>query len=123
MIDIHFALSLFHLFIVVPFLMYIFIQRAATPAVVYNIVFIVGLFVLVYQTYKAMLRYSANSSSLWINLIHIFLIAPLLIYIGYNAKKSPRPAYELLGLITFAAFGYHLYSLVKLTQVIDESDD
>ena len=123
MIDIHFALALFHLFIVVPFLMYIFVQRAATPDFIYNILFLIGLFILVYHTYKAMLRYSANSSSLWINLIHVILVAPLLIYIGYNTKKTPRPAYELLGLITFAAFGYHLYSLVKLTQVTGEEDD
>jgi len=122
MIDIHFALSIFHLLFVVPFFLYIFIQRAATPDFIYNILFVVGLFVLVYQTYKALLRYSTNSSSLWINLIHIFLIAPLIIYIGFNAKKTPRAAYELLGLTTFAAAGYHLFNLIKLTQVIDEND-
>jgi len=117
MIDTHFILAIFHLFIVVPFLLYIFIQRAATPDYIYNILLIVGLFILVFHTYKALLRYSANSIYLWINLIHIILIAPLLIYIGFNAKKVSSPAYELLGLLTFAAFGYHLYSLVKITQL------
>jgi hypothetical protein len=122
MIDPHVILSLFHLFIVVPFFLYIFIQRAATPDFVYNILFVVGLFVLVYQTYKALLRYSTKSSSLWINLIHIFYIAPLIIYIGFNAKKTPRAAYELLGIITFGAAGYHLYNIIKYSQIVDEDD-
>lgn len=45
-----------------------------------------------------------------------------MIYIGYMSKKTPRPAYELLGLITFAALGYHLYSVVLMTQIHNEDD-
>lgn len=115
--DPHFVIALFHIIFVVPFLGYIFIQRAATPDYIYNILFFVGLFVLVYHTYKALLKISTGSTSLWISLIHVLLIAPLMIYIGYYSKKTPRSAYELLGLTTFAALGYHLYSLILLTQV------
>jgi hypothetical protein len=122
MIDTHFVLALFHIFIVVPFFLYIFIQRAATPEYIYNILFFVGLFILVYHTYKALLKYSTNSLSLWINLIHIFIIAPLLIYIGYYGKKTNRAAYELLGLTTFAALGYHLFNLIKVSQIVDLDD-
>lgn len=116
--DPHFVIALFHILAVVPFLGYIFIQRAATPEYIYNILFFIGLFVLVYHSYKAMLRIKAQSSSLWISLIHVLLFAPLMIYIGYMSKKTPRPAYELLGLTTFAALGYHTYNMVLLTQVI-----
>lgn len=122
MVDVHMILALFHLFIVVPFFLYIFIQRAATPDYIYKILFVVGLFVLIYQLYKAFLRYNAKSSSLWINLIHVLIVAPLIIYIGFESKKTPRAAYELLGLVTFAAAGYHLFNLVKMTQVIDDDD-
>jgi len=117
--DITFIIGIFHIFIIVPFLGYIFIQRAATPDYIYNILFFLGLFILVYHTYKALLRYTSMSPLLWVNLIHIFIIAPLLVYIGYFGKKTNRAAYELLGLITFAAFGYHLFNLVKATQIID----
>ena len=122
MIDTHFIIALFHIFIVVPFFMYIFVQRGATPEYIYNILFFVGLFILVYHTYKSLLRYSTNSLSLWINLIHVFIIAPLSIYIGYYGKKTNRSAYELLGLITFAALGYHLFTIVKISQVVDLDD-
>ena len=117
--DPHFILSLFHIIFVVPFLGYIFIQRAATPDFIYNIIFFVGLFVLVYHSYKALIRLRASSSSLWISLIHVLLFAPLMIYIGYFSKKTPRAAYELLGMTTFAALGYHLYSLIVMTQVVN----
>lgn len=115
--DPHFILALFHIICVVPFLGYVFIQRAATPEYIYNILFFVGLFVLVYHAYKALLKISTKSSSLWVSLIHVLLFAPLMIYIGYYSKKTPRAAYEMLGLITFAALGYHLYTLILLTQV------
>ena len=67
-------------------------------------------------------KYTANSQTLYINLIHVFLFAPLIIYIGYNAKKTPRSAYEMLGLITFSALGYHIYNMIVLTQIIDVDD-
>jgi hypothetical protein len=116
--DPHFIIALFHILVVVPFLGYIFVQRAATPEYIYNILFFVGIFVLVYHFYKAVLRIKSQSSALWISLIHVLLFAPLMIYIGYKSKKTPRYAYELLGLTTFSALGYHLYSIVLMTQVI-----
>ena len=119
MIDTHFVLALFHIIFIIPFFLYIFIQRAATPDYIYNILFFAGLFILVFHTYKGLVRYSTNSLSLWINLIHIFIIAPLIIYIGYHGKKTNRSAYELLALITFGALGYHLYSLVKISQIVE----
>lgn len=110
--DTHFLIALFHLVFVVPLFGYIFYQKAATSDWLYTFIFFLGLFVLVYHSLKAVYKYLAKSSSLWVNLIHIFLVAPLLIYIGYNNKKTPRPAYELLGLATFAVGGYHLYSII-----------
>jgi len=120
--DVHFILALFHIFLVVPFLGYIFINRAATPDYIYNILFFVGIFVLIYHIYKSLAKFSINSQTLWINVFHVLLVAPLLIYIGYNEKKTPRAAYELLGLLTSAALGYHLYNLILLSQVVDVDD-
>lgn len=49
------------------------------------------------------------------------MVAPLLIYIGIKQKETPRPAYELLALVSFAALGYHMYSLVLQANVTDDS--
>ena len=52
-----------------------------------------------------------GDSSLWVNLIHMLVVAPLLLWIGYYGKETSRAAYELLLMTGFAALGYHLYSL------------
>lgn len=123
MIDPHFIISIFHIFFVVPLFGYIFLQRAATPDWVYNLLFFLGLFVLVYHAMKSVYKFTAKSSSVWVNLIHVILIAPLMIYVGYNAKKTPRPAYELLGLATFSALGYHVFNVIRMLQTHDDSSD
>jgi len=49
--------------------------------------------------------------------IHVLLIAPLLLYIGYHQKETPRQAYEMLLLLAFGALGYHLFSLVRMLDI------
>jgi hypothetical protein len=70
----------------------------------------------VYHAYKAISRLIAASPVVWINLIHVLLVAPLLIWIGYYAKRTERPAYDMLLIAAFGAFGYHLYKLVVMSQ-------
>ena len=53
-----------------------------------------------------------GSSSLWVNLIHMFLVAPLLLWIGYHGKNTGRAAFEMLLMLAFTALGYNLYGLV-----------
>ena len=118
--DPHFIIALFHILFVVPFFFYIFYNRSATPDYIYNILFFVGLFVLVYHIYKTVVKLSLGSKSLWVNIIHVLFVAPLMIYIGYEAKKTPRAGYELLGLITFAALGYHLYNTIMMLNVVHD---
>lgn len=118
--DPHFIIALFHIFLVVPFFFYIFYNRSATQDFIFNILFFVGLFVLVYHIYKSAIKLSSGSKSLWVNLTHVLIIAPIMIYIGYEAKKTPRAAYELLGLITFAALGYHIYNIIMMLNVHHE---
>lgn len=107
-----------HIFVIVPFLGYIVYQKAGTPEWVYSLLFGIGLFVLAYHSYKSLVRWMAKSPSLWINLFHVILVAPLLIYIGYLGKKTPRAGYELLAIMTFGALGYHLYNLILITQTL-----
>jgi hypothetical protein len=106
--------------LIVPFFFYVFYNRASNPEWVYTTIFVLGLFVLVYHAYKSLVKFYSKSSSIWVNLIHFVLLAPLLIYIGFKGKKTERPAYEMLGLFTFAALGYHLYEMVVMLQVHDD---
>ena len=48
----------------------------------------------------------------WVNLIHILLVGPVLVYIGYNGEKTQRLYFELLLMLGFAAIGYHGYYML-----------
>jgi hypothetical protein len=116
MIDKFLLIAVFHVVVVAPLLLWVGFNRAATPDWIYNLMFGMGIIVLIYHGYKSAARWLAASPALWINLIHVALIAPLLLWIGYHAKKTERPAYDMLLLLGFGAFGYHLYKVVIMSQ-------
>lgn len=52
----------------------------------------------------------------WINLLHIVIIAPFLIYIAYNGYydiPTDKYVFVLLFILAIWALLYHLYKLVK----------
>ena len=106
-------LSLFHLLIALPVLLFVAMNRAATPDWLYTTLLVVGCFIALFHGYKFVTRYASGSSYAWVNAIHVALIAPLLIIIGKQGRETPRMYYELLLLTAFAGVGYHLFSLVR----------
>ncbi|NBO69973.1 MAG: hypothetical protein EBU66_06110 [Bacteroidetes bacterium] len=114
--DTYLLIGILHVVLIVPFLLWIGFQRAATPEWVYHVLFGTGLLILAYHGFKAVGRFFAKSQFLWVNVIHVLFVAPLLIWIGYHAKKTERPAYDMLLIVAFGAFGYHLYKLVVISQ-------
>ena len=113
-------LSLFHIFIALPLILYAAFQRAATPDWLYTTLLVVGCFIALVHGYKFVTRYAAGSSYAWVNAVHVALIAPLLIIIGKQKKETPRMYYELLLLVAFAGVGYHLFSLVRSLDMHNE---
>ncbi len=112
----HIGVSLFHIFAVVPFFLYVAIVRGQLEPWVFYVLTGLGILILVYHGYLSFKKYSAGSPSLWVNLVHVIAVAPLLILIGASAYDTPRWAFELLAMIAFAAGGYHLYSIVMEVQ-------
>jgi ABC-type uncharacterized transport system YnjBCD permease subunit len=119
--DTHFWLAIIHLLIVVPLFLYVGFTRAETPQWLYLALLTTGLVVLLYHTIKLVIRLKNRSGYAWVNAIHVALVAPLLLYIGYHKKETPRFAYELLLMLGFAAGGYHMFSLVKQLDAHPES--
>ena len=117
--NIYFIISLLHILLVVPLFFLIAFFRSDIPVWAFQSLLGLGLFVGVYHGYKTAVRYATNSPYVWVNLIHVLFVAPLLIYIGYNQKQTPRWAYELCILAGSAAFGYHTYELVKMVNVVE----
>jgi len=109
--DTRLLLNFFHILLVAPFLLWIGIARGNIPAEVFQGLVALGIFLIIYHGYKAYGRWLKSSDNLWVNLIHVVWLGPLLIYIGYRKKETPRSAYEMLLLTAFGALGYHLYEV------------
>jgi hypothetical protein len=99
---------LFHIVIVGGLFLYVGINRNATPKYIFNLLFILGIIILLYHIYKTYIKLSKNINP-WVNLFHIFIVAPIVIYIGYNSIETKRLYFELLMMLAFAAIGYHSY--------------
>ena len=101
---------LFHIFIVGSLFLYVGIQRESIPTYMYPILLGLGLIIVIYHIFK-MYNYVKADKPYWVNLIHILLVGPLLVYTGYNREKTSRKYYELLLMLGFASIGYHGYYL------------
>lgn len=104
-------IAIVHIFFIAPLFLAVGFLRGATPDWLYWILLAMGIVVFVYHGWKAVIRWLAGSGLIWISLIHVLLIAPLLIYVGYMKKNTERFAYELMMLAGFGALGYHSYVL------------
>ena len=111
--DTRIIINLFHVLFVVPILLWVGISRGIFPEGVFTFLLVLGILVILYQGYKTYIRILAQSQYMWVNLVHVLWVGPLLVYIGYMKKDTPRPAYELLLLTAFGALGYHLYELAS----------
>ena len=80
----HFYNHLAHLLIIGPGLVIIGMKPDILPSYSNKIILGVGLFVLGYHLYKAFKKISEKGLvSAWVNYIHILLVAPVLIVLGY----------------------------------------
>jgi len=108
----HLGKNLFHVLFVGPLFLYIGFARNTVPAIVFDLVGVLGLLVLVYHLYRAYERLKNNQSA-WINWIHIFLVVPLLLILAYLKKDAAPRYFEMCLLLGFAALGYHGAYLIK----------
>jgi len=108
-----FFVHLFHIFFVGTLFLYVGILRTKIPEFMYPFLFGLGIFIILYHCYKTYV-YLNQGVNPWINLFHIFIVGPLLIFIGYNREKTGRPAFEILFMLAFSVIGYHTYYLFNI---------
>ena len=108
--DNHKLVHLFHIIIVGGLFLYVGINREKISSGLFNLLFYLGIFIVLYHLYKEY-GYLKDNKGICVNLIHIFIVGPILIYIGYNGEKTTRKFFEILLMLGFAAIGYHGYYL------------
>lgn len=109
--DIRTIVHLFHIFIVGGLFLYVGKMRESLSITTYSVLFYLGFFIIFYHIFKIW-GYLKENKSIWVNLIHIILVGPLLVLIGYYGKGTSRKYYELLLMLGFASIGYHGYYLL-----------
>ena len=117
----HIGLSLFHIFAVAPFFIYVAIVRGQLMPWIFTTLQILGLILLVYHSYKTVIKWKAHSLSTWINILHVVAVAPLILYIGTMGYDTPRWAFEVLAMLGFSALGYHIYSIIVTLQEMNKN--
>ena len=103
---------LFHIIIVGGIFLYVGINREKISKIMFRTLFVLGIIIVLYHIYKTY-NYIKEGKGYWVNLIHILIVGPLLVYIGYNEEKTTRLYFELLMMLGFASIGYHGYYLFK----------
>jgi hypothetical protein len=104
-------LSLFHLAFVVPLLLFVGFQRSDTPRWVYLSLLSIGLIVLLYHAVRLVQRIGTYQA--WVHILHVAIVAPVLLLLGWRGRDAPRWLYEVVLLLGFGAGGYHLFQLVR----------
>lgn len=105
-------IHLFHILIVGSLFLYVGMKKTTIPSFMYLILMILGSIIILYHGFKAYNKLTMGLNP-WINYIHIFIIGPLLLYIGLNREKTQRFCFEILLMLGFASIGYHGYYLVN----------
>lgn len=101
---------LFHILIVGGLFLYVGINRGKIYKPLFKALLFLGFIIISYHLYK-IYGYLNSGKGIWVNLIHVFIIGPLLVYVGFTGEKTSRKFFELLLMLGFASIGYHLYYL------------
>lgn len=108
--DLSTIVHLFHIIFVGGLFLYVGITRTMIPVIFYPILLVLGVFIIFYHLFKTYKKFTSGKNP-WVNIIHIAIIGPILVYIGINKEKTPRFVFEILLMLAFASIGYHGYYL------------
>jgi len=103
---------LFHILLVGGLFLYVGITKIDIPKIMYSILVTLGIIIILYHGFKIYKKLSVGMNP-WVNYIHLFIVGPLLLYIGLNREKTERRYFEILLMLGFAAIGYHGYYLIE----------
>jgi hypothetical protein len=109
-------INLFHIFIVFPALCYLYylgLKKKLNSTVCRILIFVAVLGIIHHTSLIKQRLNTDQQSKIWVNLIHILIVFPLFIYIGFKCEDIKRPYLEMLLLVAFAAIGYHAFNFIR----------
>ena len=104
-----FWIHLVHIVVFSGLLFYVGLVGKKLPDFMFPLLMVLAIGILGYHVYKAW-KMPVHA---WANYIHIFLVVPLFLLIGYYGKNVSSFYFEYCLMLGFASFGYHSYYLWK----------
>ena len=77
----------------------------------YNFILATGVLILFYHFYKGYKKIIMGKNA-WVNIFHVLVVAPLLIFTGIQKQNTPFYIYQFIFMLAFAAIGYHGYYMI-----------
>jgi len=101
-------LFIFHILFVSILFIYIGFVRNETPNWLYQLLGIIAIIIILYHSYRLYTR--GLRDNIW-NYFHIFVIAPILLWVAYQKTKTTRIIYDFFIILGFGALGINLFKL------------
>ena len=101
---------LFHILFVGTLFLYVGIKKTHIPSIMFPFLKYLGIFVILYHSYKSFIRLS-HKQNILINLFHVLFVGPLLVYIGSQGNNTQTQYFQLLlfaGIVAISIHGYML---------------
>ena len=102
-----------HVLVSAPLFIYVGHDRGQGPQWLYYLVLAVGALVLLYHAYLLANKYNNFKIVGWVNLIHVLLVAPVLIYVGYMKDKVLYPFWQVCLILGYGALVNFLLMYLK----------
>ena len=96
-------IHLLHILVSAPIMIYVGHDRGNGPNWLYQLVLAVGAIVLLYHAYLFFEKYMNFKMVSWVNLIHILLVAPILIYVGLMKDRVKYPFWQICLVLGYGA--------------------
>lgn len=104
-------LHLFHILFVGSLFLYVGIMKIKNHLFIYPVLLGLGTFLILFHGFKAYNKMKQGKEYI-INLFHIFIVSPILIYIGYNKQTTSDLYFNILiglGILAIIDHGYKLF--------------
>jgi len=103
---------MFHILFVGPLFLYIGLMKNNTHHIVKKLLIGLGIIVILYHAYSTYTHYSKSKYISYLNLTHVLVFAPLLIYTGI-VENAIYPTYDIMFVLGSGITLLSIYKLIK----------
>lgn len=102
-----------HIILSAPLFIYIGYRDGQVQSWIYALALYTGIAVLLYHAYLTVKNYQSGNSMYIVNLFHVLVIAPLLIYVGIKKEETSYPIPTLMFILGIGALVHYVKKVIS----------